>query len=773
MSRRLDVPQQPERGPDRAASGVLAAEGVRLVPAMRAIGRAVEESLDPVGIAQAAGEALKELLRADVVLVGIAAERGNAIHLLYATDPEIGRRVYRLNVDAGVSGQAFQQQNVVVVRNYPAWDAATAQGLEFDTRTAMACPLLVAGRSVGVVTITWRSPHGPTTEEGNLLQALAAYVAPALDASRLGALAEQGRRDNQVLLELIGATAGDHDAAHFLHSISETAGRLVQADDAAIAILRGDGSAQVYFGWIDRAPTQRMVTIRADEGVTGEVLRAGKKVLSHCPEVPGPIQLLLGSFRAVSPRTIVGLPLIDRSTIVGVLVMGWDADLEEPPEQIELATALARYAAGAVERSRMRARERGFQEVARELANHADVGQALELALAHVVSLLEAAYAAVWLRGPEGEFVLAAMAGDRLLAAELEPLTSECRADHVVRGELISIPNGPPDDGSVQGTDGRNARSPAYLGVPICRAQDILGIAEVIRTGPQPFRSSDERLLVEFAGMIAVAVSAARVRAHGSDSDGWFHATLEQLPSGVIVLDADGRVAFMNRAGRRMATRPLEVGQPLVNQTADLEVSQAQAEGARSISDLVAALFAGEEFEDLPLVVRDPLQRVDVHVQATGRVLRDAQGQTIGAVGVFTDTTLERRLTQEVALATRENAFLRGELEERNRRLHDLAGALVEPADPPDVTLHTLGVTRREQEILQLLIGGRTNAEIAAELHLSAGTVKLHVKRILAKLGTPTRTAAAVRALQLGLVPPAKDALSKERLGRRRRDGHA
>jgi DNA-binding NarL/FixJ family response regulator len=66
----------------------------------------------------------------------------------------------------------------------------------------------------------------------------------------------------------------------------------------------------------------------------------------------------------------------------------------------------------------------------------------------------------------------------------------------------------------------------------------------------------------------------------------------------------------------------------------------------------------------------------------------------------------------------------------------------------PEQAVH---LTSRELVVLRLVAQGWTNREIAAELHLSAGTVKVHVERILAKLGVAHRTQAAVRAVEMGL----------------------
>jgi DNA-binding NarL/FixJ family response regulator len=62
-------------------------------------------------------------------------------------------------------------------------------------------------------------------------------------------------------------------------------------------------------------------------------------------------------------------------------------------------------------------------------------------------------------------------------------------------------------------------------------------------------------------------------------------------------------------------------------------------------------------------------------------------------------------------------------------------------------------LTQRETDVLELLVQGCTNQEIAAHLRIGAGTVKSHVEHIISKLGASGRTQAAVLAVQRGLVP--------------------
>ena len=76
----------------------------------------------------------------------------------------------------------------------------------------------------------------------------------------------------------------------------------------------------------------------------------------------------------------------------------------------------------------------------------------------------------------------------------------------------------------------------------------------------------------------------------------------------------------------------------------------------------------------------------------------------------------------------------------------------LESAGLPEAVDLVEPLTRREQEVLELLAEGLPNKAIAARLGISDQTVKFHVASISAKLGATNRTEAVRLALRRGLL---------------------
>ncbi|MBO9446265.1 helix-turn-helix transcriptional regulator [Ruegeria sp. R14_0] len=105
----------------------------------------------------------------------------------------------------------------------------------------------------------------------------------------------------------------------------------------------------------------------------------------------------------------------------------------------------------------------------------------------------------------------------------------------------------------------------------------------------------------------------------------------------------------------------------------------------------------------------------------------------------MTDRQREMRILATV-LATN----LGADIPSNHGRVYDIAS--IAPA-APDLTL-------RELQVMNLLALGHRNDKTADLLNLSEITVRTHLKNARDKLRAPTREAALVRAMQLGLITP-------------------
>jgi DNA-binding NarL/FixJ family response regulator len=122
----------------------------------------------------------------------------------------------------------------------------------------------------------------------------------------------------------------------------------------------------------------------------------------------------------------------------------------------------------------------------------------------------------------------------------------------------------------------------------------------------------------------------------------------------------------------------------------------------------------------------------------------DAQVEQVlraGALGYVIKSIVAADLVRAIATVARGEAWLHAEAQ------RSLVNRMRRPADPSPLAL----LTERELSILRLLAKGKSNREIGRVLHLTEGTVKGYVSKVLAKLKLTDRTQAALLAVRLGV----------------------
>ncbi len=128
------------------------------------------------------------------------------------------------------------------------------------------------------------------------------------------------------------------------------------------------------------------------------------------------------------------------------------------------------------------------------------------------------------------------------------------------------------------------------------------------------------------------------------------------------------------------------------------------------------------------------------------------EGMRAGAKGfLLKDISLER-LAEGIRSVVAGGTLFRPALTERARASYEKKSGSSSVLEPLTSDRLSTNLSNRETEILALMAAGFSNAEIAAALGPSEGTIKNHVSSILAKLGVRDRVRAVLRGLELGYI---------------------
>ena len=178
-----------------------------------------------------------------------------------------------------------------------------------------------------------------------------------------------------------------------------------------------------------------------------------------------------------------------------------------------------------------------------------------------------------------------------------------------------------------------------------------------------------------------------------------------------------------------------------------------------------ATLGAVDHFNVLPDVQASFGQAANVVVTDSTSGLWDALGRgrvdlpaLLSRSKVLTICSNAREHSIELALRSGVHGFIRASCsaDELTGAVQTLAlGALYvcpDVAQRMAATFSRDALTGREEEVLRLLARGQCNKTIARELGIAVGTVKTHVKGIMAKLDASSRTEAASIAAEKGIV---------------------
>ncbi len=287
--------------------------------------------------------------------------------------PEVQEKIH---VTKGIVGRAARTGRPVLVpdvtrdRDYIMADPAV--------RSEVAVPIEAEGRVLGVLNVEADASRTLTEADVGLLQPLAGQLGVLLRNATLFDEARRARDEITVLYEAAKATSASLELETVLNNLVQVTCQAFGYEQGALLLLderSGDLVVEAIYGY---APGTRGYRIPAGKGVTGWVARTGK------PEIVADVRKdprYIGVNDQV--RSEIAVPLISEGRVIGVF------NVESPrrgafgDRDLRVLTALAGYAAIAIENARLfeRTKRLAITDGLTELYNHRYLHETLERTL--------------------------------------------------------------------------------------------------------------------------------------------------------------------------------------------------------------------------------------------------------------------------------------------------------------------------------------------------------------------------------------------------------
>lgn len=282
----------------------------------------------------------------------------------------------------------------------------------------------------------------------------------------------------------------------------------------------------------------------------------------------------------------------------------------------------------------------------------------------------------------------------------------------------------------------------AFVGMAICRGEHVIGCLFLAnKRGGAEFSDRDERMVSLLADGAALAIETARRFSAETARRIWLQSVVDQLPDGVLVVDAQGQVRAINRALVKWALDPSLADQAASGNPAMFDIRDPHGNVVPFEElPMPRALSTGAPVPQLELSFRQPDGSL-LPIEACAAPIRDDAGPIIGAVLVARDISerkeVERQREEWIAVVAHD---LRQPIQTIMFSLELLSGTVPDRDRPLLGRLRT-SASRLNRMIDDLLDAARISAKrltVECTSRDIAGLVAEAIERI--RLQDPTAT---------------------------------
>jgi PAS domain S-box-containing protein len=394
--------------------------------------------------------------------------------------------------------------------------------------------------------------------------------------------------------------------------------------------------------------------VQPGEGICGQAFSTGRvQVASDYPRSCWAAPLAVN----VGIRSALAAPLLLGERPTGVLLISTLSPRDFTPSEAETLLFVAGQLAPLAESVRLRAelrRGRGealaLADLARQGLASRDLRELLTLLAAYAVDLLGADYSTVGLAEDDDRVTLEGCYGIRdwrWAQSDGEIGGNVTRAVYKGGSTLVLEGLDDPANGARLGKSAhRSEGACTLLSTPLPSRTGLRGALHAGWRSPHKVTSDQRRIIETLATFGAGMLDSTSAEQRASELARRLQAIIDQMPSGVAVVDARHRLAVLNEAGRDILGLPAE--SPLASGVA-LWGPKLQGIFAHHGFDFettaLAGALAGEAVDQAEYRVNVADGR-NVWLRSSARQLLDAGGQPAGAVSVFSDITRAREAAE-------------------------------------------------------------------------------------------------------------------------------